>query len=96
MNTENEFTNWNVEAKLDASMNELQWNEPKAIRFSMTEASFCVLTLDFYLFGRKTSAEFEAFYNAFKSKNTKRKLENHCEFEWVIEFCIKQANKGRK
>ena len=62
----------------------------------MTEASFCVLALDFHFSGTKTSAEFDAFYNAFESKNTERKLEYHCEFEWVIEFCIKQANNGGK
>ena len=78
-------------------MRENQYNEIENIRFSMTEATICVLMLDFHFFGKGNSAQMDAFYfyneKYFEIKETQHK-EEHCEFEWIIELCIKQTNNG--
>ena len=73
-------------------MYEIQYNEIESIRFSMTEATICALILDFHFFGKGNSAQMDPFYSEkyFEIKETKHK--EHCEFEWIIELCIKQTN----
>ena len=73
--------------------NKIQYSEIESIRFSMTEATICALMLDFHLFGKRNSGQMDAFYTE-KYFEIKEKHKEHCEFEWIIELCIKQANNG--
>ena len=77
-------------------MDEIQSNEKEIIRFSLTEASICASMLDFHFFGTKNSRELELFYDIMQFQNKEEEIINRSEFEWIVELCIKQSNKGGK
>ena len=80
----------------DSNADEIQSNEMENIRFSITEATICALMLDFHFFGKANSAQFEVFPREEYFKAKEKQSERHCEFEWIIDFCIRYTNRGAK